>query len=296
LKAVKPKRLGRERLLGGIAPLIPTIAIWSMVGFLFPWFLYMMFQEYTAGAMERPRFAGIANFIKLAHDTRFWTAVGRTAYYSGVGTLIQVLLGLIIALSLIKFIKSDKLRLVLLIFYLIPMMISEAVSSHIWLMLATPQGYLNSILRSLGLPALPWIGPELALTTIMIADIWQWTSLPLLIIYAARLSIPQSLYEAARLDEASDWMILRQITLPYLKTPILIAALLRFMDSYKFIDKVLLMTYGGPGYASETLGFYVYQVSFTYRYLGYSGLLGLVVAFGVAGVLLIFWRVFRGGK
>lgn len=296
MKAAKQRRLTREKLLGGIAPLIPTIALWSMVGFLFPWLIFMMFHKYTAGAMSSPQFFGIGNFIRLAHDQRFWTAVGRTAYYSGVGTLIQVFLGLIIALALVKFIRSDKLRLALLIFYMVPMMISEAIASHVWLMLATPQGYLNSILRALGLPAISWVGPELSLTTIMIADIWQWTSLPLLIIYAARLSIPQSLYEAAKLDEASDWMILRQITLPHLRTPILIAALLRFMDSYKFVDKVLLMTYGGPGYASETLGFYMYQVSFTYRYLGYSGLLGLVIAFGVAGVLLIFWRVLRGGR
>jgi multiple sugar transport system permease protein len=152
-------------------------------------------------------------------------------------------------------------------------------------------GTINNILVWLGFSPVGWRAKELALTTIMIVDIWQWTALPLLIAYAARISIPDGLYESARLDGASKWLILRKITLPYMRVPLAIAFLLRFMDSYKFLDKVFIMTYGGPGTATELPTFYLYQTAFSYFKVGYGAAMSWI--FGIIAVvaMFFFWRL-----
>ncbi|MCS7241323.1 carbohydrate ABC transporter permease [Candidatus Caldatribacterium sp.] len=269
----------------------PQLLIWAVVIFPLIWAVYISFHDWNPTISPERTFVGIWNYVNVFRDERFLSALLRMLYYSGVGVTIQLFLGTAIALALVEYIRSERLRTFLLVLFLLPMMMAEAVAAQMWTLLITDTGTINNILVWLGLNPVGWRSRELALTTLMIVDIWQWTALPLLIAYAARISIPESLYESSRLDGASRWLILRRITLPYMRVPLAIAFLLRFMDSYKFLDKVFIMTYGGPGTATELPTFYLYQTAFSYFKVGYGAAMSWI--FGVIAVvgMFFFWRL-----
>jgi len=130
-------------------------------------------------------------------------------------------------------------------------------------------GVINYLFSLVGLPSVDWLGdPNVALSSVMIAEIWQWTPFITLILYAGRLSTPASLYEAAELDGAGSWRVFRRITLPSLTKFMALAGLLRLIDSYKFIDTLFIMTGGGPGTASELPTLYIYVQAFEKLQLG----------------------------
>jgi multiple sugar transport system permease protein len=130
-------------------------------------------------------------------------------------------------------------------------------------LLQANNGGLNHLLIALGIldPAarIDWLSAQLSLWSITLVDVWQWTALPLLIVYSGRVSLPPAVYEAARVDGASGWLVLRRITLPMLKEIIAIAFIIRFMDAYKFVDHVSVMTQGGPAESSELPVFIAFQ-------------------------------------
>jgi ABC-type sugar transport system permease subunit len=266
-----------------------TVIIWSLVGFVLVWLIYSFLYSTSPGG--QPTFAALNNLITMFSDSRLFNAVLRTIYYAGVGTVIEVLLGMLVALALVNFISNTTVRFVVLMIFLTPMALSEAIASHIWLMLLTPQGYINSMLRSLGLPPVGWLSESMALTSLILADVWQWTSLPLLLIYAARVSIPQELYEMASLERLSAFKTFQVVTWPYIRNAVVVAALLRFIFMYITIDKILLITFGGPGFATETLGYYIWMQSFSYRNISYAATLSLATLIGATIVAYIFWRM-----
>lgn len=268
-----------------------TIIIWSLVAYVLGWLIYSLFHTYPVG--KGPIFVGFDNFITMFNDKRLFGAVIRTFYYAGVGTAIQVLLGMAIALALVNFIKNASVRFAILVMFILPLTLSEAISAHIWLMLVTPQGYINSILRTIGLPPVGWLTEQMAINTLIIADTWQWTSLPLLLIFAARTSIPQELYESASMDRLSALTTFRIVTWPHIKYAVIVAALLRFIFMYITIDKIVLLTYGGPGLATETIGFYVWMQSFAYRDLGYAATLSFTTLIVAAISGYVFWSFMR---
>ncbi len=266
-----------------------TIVIWSLVGYVLPWLIYSLFHKYLP--MKGPVFVGLDNIIALFTDKRLFDAVLRTLYYTGLGTAAEVLLGMAVALVLVNVIRNEVLRFAILVIFLIPMTLSEAIAAHIWLMLLTPQGYINSLLRAVGLPPVGWLSEEMALNSLILADIWQWTPLPLLLIFAARTSIPQEMYEVANLDRISPWTTFRVVTWPHIRDAVVVAALLRFILMYITIDKILLITYGGPGLATEIIGFYVFLQAFSYRNIGYAATLSFATLIAAGLITYVFWRM-----
>ncbi len=266
-----------------------TIVIWSLVGYVLPWLIYSLFHKYLP--MKGPVFVGLDNIIALFTDKRLFDAVLRTLYYTGLGTAAEVLLGMAVALVLVNVIRNEVLRFAILVIFLIPMTLSEAIAAHIWLMLLTPQGYINSLLRAVGLPPVGWLSEEMALNSLILADIWQWTPLPLLLIFAARTSIPQEMYEVANLDRISPWTTFRVVTWPHIRDAVVVAALLRFILMYITIDKILLITYGGPGLATEIIGFYVFLQAFSYRNIGYAATLSFATLIAAGLITYVFWRI-----
>jgi ABC-type sugar transport system permease subunit len=268
-----------------------TIIIWSLVGYVLVWLIYSVFYSSPPGG--QPKFIGFSNIFMMFSDSRLFNAVLRTIYYAGLGTAVEVLLGMLVALAIVNFIPNRIARFIVLMIFLIPMTLSEAIVSHIWLMLLTPQGYLNSILRYFGLPVIGWLSESMALNSLIIADVWQWTSLPLLLIYGARVSIPQDLYEMASLERLSAFRTFRVVTWPYIKNAVIVAALLRFIFMYITIDKIVLITFGGPGLATETLGYYIWMQSFSYRNISYAATLSLATLIGATIITYIFWRMMK---
>jgi multiple sugar transport system permease protein len=152
-------------------------------------------------------------------------------------------------------------------------------------------GYLNNLLRAVGLPGVPWLfDPDLALYSLVLVDLWQTTPLVLLILLAGLQSIDRELYEAAKMDGAGGFRILLTITLPLLWPHILLAALLRSIESFKIFDKVYALTGGGPGQATETLSMYLYRLGFRFFDVGLASATAMIMVV-IAGGLAAFYAL-----
>jgi multiple sugar transport system permease protein len=207
---------------------------------------------------------GWENFYNVLTAERMHDSIGRLFQYLLFGACLEVFLGTVLALILYELIKKEWLRITLLIFMVMPMMLPPSIVGILWkFLLQAYNGAVNHLFINFGIlgpmERIEWLGIDYALISVTIADLWQWTALPLLIVYSGRVSLPPAIYEAAKVDGASGWLVLRRITLPMLKEIIAIAFIIRFMDAYKYVDKIYVMTSGGPGQATELPVFIAFQ-------------------------------------
>jgi multiple sugar transport system permease protein len=275
-----------------VAPAIVTVFLVTIGPML--WSLWLSFNRWKPGSLsyQTPQFNGIDNYAWMFSEPRFWHSVVNFAFYGGVGVFIQVTLGVMLALALYNFVENRTLRIGLLTLFVVPMMYAPLVAGRMWQLLLLPGGgVVNGILGLLGLPQPQWLLSRwLGLTSIMIADTWQWVGLPLLVVYGGRASIPDSMYEAAQVDGASRWMMFRRITLPQIRNLVVIAAILRFMDAYKFFVKMFVMTGGGPGTQTELPTFLAYIVGLRNFNVGRAAAMTWVLGLGSVLIMLLFWR------
>ncbi len=173
-----------------------------------------------------------------------------------------MVIGTVLALTLYEVVRKEWLRVLLLIALVLPMMLPPSIVGVLWRFLLTPSnGAINHALLNMGLieQHIEWFNAGMSLWSIIIADGWNWTALPFLIVYSGRVALPPAVYEAARVDGASSWLVLRRLTLPMLKEVIAIAFIIRFMDAFKFVDLVYIMTSGGPAQTSELPAYIAFQ-------------------------------------
>jgi len=277
-----------------IAPTILTVFFVTIVPML--WSLWLTFHRWNPGSINpEPTFTGISNYVWLLTSERFLHSVANFVYYGGVGVILQLVLGVALALAIYNCIDSRVLQLGVLTLLTIPMMYAPVVAGNIWQLLFLPGGgVVNGLLEVLGVGSKRWLGSRwLGLTAIMMADTWQWVGLPLLIVYGGRVSISDSMYEAAKIDNASRWMMFKYITYPQLKNFIAIAAILRFMDLYKFFDKLYIMTRGGPGTATELPTYFIYLVGFDRFNIGRAAAGTWVLGIGAMILMFLFWRYMK---
>lgn len=221
-------------------------------------------------------FVGLGNYAKILQDARFWNAAQVTGTYMFGTIATQLVLGLGIALLLQRQVLAAGLVRTAL---LLPMMMTPVVVGLIWRFMFNPtQGVVNYLLGLLGIPGPNWLGSlQTGLLSVMIADIWEWTPFMVLILLAALQTLPQEPYEAAAIDGASAWQAFQHITIPLLRPTIVVAVLLRAIDSFKTFDLVYVMTNGGPGTSTETLSFYTYKWGFKFFQMGYASALSFVM-------------------
>jgi multiple sugar transport system permease protein len=273
-----------------ILPTVLTVFLVTIVPML--WSLWLSFNLWNPTSINpEPRFIGIENYVWLLNQPRFWDAVVNFLYYGVGGVILQVTLGTVLALALYNSIENSLVKISLLVLFTAPMMYAPIVAGNLWTLLFSSSGVVNGILEVLGLPTVQWLGSRwLGLTSLMIADTWQWVGLPLIIVYGGRVGLSESMYEAARIENASRWMMFRWITYPQLRNLIVVAALLRFMDLYKLFDKLFIMTSGGPGTATELPTYYAYVVGFNEYNIGRAAALTWVLGLGATLLMLAFWR------
>ena len=209
---------------------------------------------------EPKAFIGLANYRLVLKSSAFTTALANTVWISVLGTLIEFVLGLAIALLLAKRLPGMNLARALLI---MPTTIAPIVAGFLFRYMYDPQGgILPWLLRELFIPV-PERGllgsSATALLSVLAADVWQWTPFFAIVLYAGLLGIPRELTEAASLDGASFWTMLLRVKLPLVMKTATIVILLRFMQLFNTFDLVLVLTRGGPGVASRTLGYSLYQ-------------------------------------
>jgi len=276
-----------------VAPSIVIILLITIFPML--WSLYSSLHSvYLLPGRWAFTWVGASNYIWIFTSRRFWLSVLRMTYYGVLGVTIQVGLGTTLALLLHYLVKESKIKIILLMILISPMAFAPIVAGNIWRLLLSPTfGVADAFCDFLRLPRQRWFGSQLALTSVIVADIWQWTSLPLLVIFAGRMSLSDRMYEAAKIDGASNWFILRKITLPLLRNLMVVAFLLRWMDMYKFFDKLYLMTKGGPGTSSEITTFFTYLTAFQNMRIGRAAALSWVIVMGVILSSFLFWEMYK---
>jgi raffinose/stachyose/melibiose transport system permease protein len=250
------------------------------------------------GVSPDPLHVGGQNYTRIFHDPVFWAAVRHTAVFFVVTFVIQTLLGLVLAVLL-----HAKLRLAALykVIVFIPVVLAPAIMAPVFRHMFAPDGELNSVLQHIGLGSLaqPWIGQtSTALPVIMFITIWEWTGVTFVLYYAAMTQIEPSILEAARMDGAGNYRTLVSIIWPEMRGTTIALAILGAIGALKTFDVPYLVTIGGPNYATEFLGTYIYRQTIPLSHVGYGGALSvilLVVALIVALILQIAGRE-RGAR
>jgi len=195
--------------------------------------------------------AGLEWFDEMLHSDRLWSALGRNVLFSAIILAIEVPLGIFVALNMPQRGFWSSFCLVVMA---LPLLVPFNVVGTIWQIFGrTDIGLLGHFLWSLGLDYNYTANPLHAWLTIIVMDVWHWTSLVALLCYAALQSIPQAYYQAAKIDQASRWKVFRYIELPKMKGVLMIAILLRFMDSFMIYTEPFVVTGGGPGNSTTFL-------------------------------------------
>jgi glycerol transport system permease protein len=228
--------------------------------------------------------AGVQWFEQVMRSERFHEALGRQLLFTGLVLAIQVPLGLVIALSMPK--KGPWVS-VCLVLMALPLLIPWNVVGAMWNIFALPDiGLLGKMINGLGIPYNYTRQPLGAWFTVVLMDVWHWTSLVALLCYAGLVSIPDAYYQAAKVDGAGPWAVFRYIQLPKLKHVLTIAVLLRFMDSFMIYTEVVVLTGGGPGNSTTFLSIDLVKIALGQFDLGPAAAMSLIY---FLIILLLSW-------
>jgi multiple sugar transport system permease protein len=244
--------------------------------------IYVAFTEWTptTGAIWYRAYEfwnWFDNYAEALSSSDFWLAIWRTALVTIVAVGVEFLLGFLIAFLLVKQFRG---RGILTVSFLLPMMVVPAVSGFIFFMIFQADGPINDAL-SLILPGdikIGWLtDPAIALWSVIIADIWQWTPLMFLIFLAGLVSLPEDQMNAARILQAGFWHQLRLLILPMMKPVILIALIIRAIETFKLFDSAWILTRGGPGEASTTISVFLFRETFLGTRWGFSSAVAILI-------------------
>jgi multiple sugar transport system permease protein len=246
------------------------------------------FQDYNYISGSR-HWIGLGNYLDILSDSIFLTSLFNTLLFCLAATAIEVVAGIVLALVFYGNFRGKSLFMILVI---LPMMLSTMVVSSIWkTMFNYDIGLINYVLNALGLAKVGWlIDPGVALWSIVLVDVWQWTPFAFIVIQAGLASVPQEIFEASVVDGASYRQTLLKITLPILRDQILLLALLRTIDTFKIFSKVFALTKGGPGNATETVSYFVYREAFQYFKMGRSSAASMITLLAVVFVSFFYLK------
>lgn len=266
-----------ERNLRILFPLPAVIFIGLLMVFPILYTLYLSFSNWNLTSGMPAEFVGLSSYLRILAEPRFLHALGRTFTFTIFAVAIEAFLGVAIAIILNRaFVGKSVAKLLLLL----PLVATPVAVGIVFNLFYDPTiGLLNFALDSLGLPQGRWVSSEkTVLMSLILVDVWQWTPMITLIVLAGLAGLSEEPTEAARVDGASDWQILRYVTIPMVMPVILTAMILRLIDALKTFDIIFAMTGGGPGYASETLNIMGFKYSFEYFRMGQASVI-LVVLF-----------------
>ncbi|TIT04116.1 carbohydrate ABC transporter permease [Mesorhizobium sp.] len=233
--------------------------------------------------------AGSEWFDEILHSDRFWEAMGRNLVFSAIILIIEIPLGIFIALNMPKKGWGVPVCLVLMA---LPLLIPWNVVGTIWQVFGRVDiGLLGYSLRALGFNYNYVNDPFDAWVTVIVMDVWHWTSLVVLLCYAGLVSIPDAYYQAAKIDGASRWAIFRYIQLPKMNRVLLIAVLLRFMDSFMIYTEPFVVTGGGPGNTTTFLSIDLVKLAIGEFNLGEAAAMSIVYFLIIMLLSWVFYTV-----
>lgn len=273
--------------------LLPA-AIGYAVFYLWPlvrgiWLSFTSFNLLTPA-----KFVGFANYERMFQDPIFWNSMKVTVWYVLLNIGIQTVMALIIALMMHQLTQSTFLRGVVLS----PYLVSNVVAALVWLwILDTQLGIANHILEWMGLDRIGFLTDETwAIPTIALINVWRHMGYTALLIFAGLQTLPNSVYEAARTDGASETRIFFSITMPLLRPILALVLIMTIIGSFQVFDTVAVTTGGGPANATNVLQMYIYDMAFGRFQFGYASAMsvGLLVILGI--ITFIQFKLTRAGE
>jgi multiple sugar transport system permease protein len=255
--------------------------------------LYASLHAFPAEADAAPEWRGASNFTELPRDPQFLRSVVVTAVVMVLAVSLQLGLGFAVALALNRVQRGRGLVMSLL---LIPSAIAPIVAGIAWWMLFNARtGPVNAILELVGIPPVEWtVTMPWALVAIVTALVWQWTPFVAVILLGGLTTIPPSVLEAATLDGAGPWRMLRDITIPYLRPFFLVAGLLMIIETVRLYEVPFYLTQGGPGNETVLSGIYLFKLAFNFRNFGGASAMALLFVVVLSAIASLYVRVVSG--
>lgn len=285
LSATQLNRLAPYMFMAPAAAVLLVAMVWPL-----SYSVWLSFHEWQLGMpVDAAEFNGLENYRILLSDPDTLVSLKVTFLFAFAVVGLEVALGVGLALMLDRPLRGMSF---LRTAFIMPMMIAPIVVGLIWRYLYDQQfGPLAQMFRAFGFDSPEWLtSPKLALPSVIIADVWQWTPFIFILALAALQGLPRSVIEAARVDGASPLQTVFLVKLPLIMSVIVVAALLRLIDAFKVLEVIFIMTGGGPGLATEIMSMRIYKTAFEFQQLGrasaLSNLLLLVVAIISVGLVL----------
>jgi multiple sugar transport system permease protein len=274
----------------------PSLFLIALVIF-FPlaYSFYLSLQNFDFSVGADYEYVGGRNYVEaLFKDQRFLGSVWNTAVIIAPSLVVELLLGLGIALLLSRATRGRPIITALLA---IPAMVSPVMAAMAWrMMFGVKFGAINNLARQVGLLDVyfDWFAtPWLSIVSVVLVEVWHNTPFMMLVLLAGIQSIPQELYDAAKADGATPWQRFWSITLPLLKFTMAVGVMIRLIDLTKLFGLIFVLTYGGPGSSTETVAFTTYLVGFKDFRMSYAAALSYVIVGGVLVLTLIFLWIQR---
>lgn len=272
--------------------LLALVLLWPLT-----YAVYLSFFDYYLGSPDRT-FVGFGNYASLLGEARLWNSVGTTLIIAFGSVGLEFLVGLTLALALYRMRIGARIFSTLLF---LPHVVTPVVATLFlkW-MLASNWGFIDATLLTFNVEPPDWLGnPLWAKASVILADAWIFTPLVMMVLYAALQGLDTAQIEAAQIDGASNWRLLRHIIVPALIPAIVFTISVRLMDVFRFFDIIYVLTGGGPGTATETITMYTYQLGFRMLEVGKASALGVITLLIVAGLLFAInrtlTRIYRRG-
>ena len=274
----------------GWALLAPTLIVLFFTGVLpFLYVIYVgFFDWHIFSAKVGMTFAGINNYRMLVFDSEFLASLGRTLRFAALAVGSEFVIGFLLAQSLVKDFPG---KAVFRIIHTLPLMVAPIAVGATW-----------RLLTIAGLGPVPYFLAKLfdfdyntgryasqAFTTVVLMDIWHWTPFVTLVLLAGLTSMPVEPFEQAKVDGANRWQIFRFITVPMMMPITLTAFFIRMMDALRIVDEIWMLTGGGPGTSTRSVGIHIWRVVFPKTDYGYGSAMSLLVLYFT---IVLSWMVY----
>jgi multiple sugar transport system permease protein len=251
--------------------------------------IYLSFTKFNL--LTPPKFIGLDNYIRMVQDPVFWNAMKVTLYYVVLNIGLQTILALVIAVMMQRLTRRTWLRGIVLT----PYLVSNVVAAMIFLWIVDYQlGIGNKLLEAIGVDRIAFLSSDTwVIPTIAFINVWRHVGYTALLIFAGLQTIPETVYEAARVDGAGEVRMFRSITVPLLRPVLALVLIITVVGSFQVFDTVAITTRGGPVDSSRVLQFYIYDVAFGRFQFGYASAMSVALLVVLVIVTFVQYRLTR---
>jgi multiple sugar transport system permease protein len=251
--------------------------------------IYLSFTSFNL--LTPPKFNGLDNYIRMVQDPVFWNALKVTVLYVVINIGVQTVFALVIAVMMQRLTKRTWLRGIILT----PYLVSNVVAALVFLWILDFQlGITNKIIDAIGLDRIPFLSSGAwVIPTIALINVWKYVGYTALLIFAGLQTIPETVYEAARVDGASEARMFRSITVPLLRPVLALVLIITVVGSFQVFDTVAVTTRGGPVDSSRVLQYYIYDMAFGRFQFGYASAMSVGLLIVLVIITFIQYRLTR---